>query len=94
MVRSACSGLRVDVTIHRIALGKSESPRNAKLRPALLIIALESNVASDMPRLSWACSLRLYSSTLLPATHICAARSALCNAIDTPSPVKEGITAA
>ena len=52
LARRACSGTRVDAAIHRIALGKDERPKGARLRPARVTMIRESNVASDMPRLS------------------------------------------
>lgn len=86
--------MRVEAAIQPIACGKSERQNGANLLPAAVTIARESNVASDIPRLSCICKLRSYRSTLSPAKYIRAARAALCKAIDMPSPVNEGITAA
>ena len=90
----AGSGIRVDAATHRKAQGRSERVVDAKLRPAAVTMARESKVARDMPRRSSWRSLRQNSSGLSPARCIWAARVALCKAIDMPSPVNDGMTAA
>jgi hypothetical protein len=52
--RRACFGIRVDAAIHRMAFGKRERPKRARLLPALVTMERERQVARLIPRLSWA----------------------------------------
>ena len=92
--RSARAGTRVDAAIQRIVPGNSGVHKAARLRPAPLTIAREIHVARETVPLSCARKAWVYMSGLASARYICAARLALCSAIDMPSPVNDGMTAA
>ena len=92
--RSVACGMRVAAAMVCIAAGKSANANGARMRPKFVTAAHESQVASDMEWRSCAQRARLYVEMSAPERHVSEASAALCRAMDTPSPVNEGMTAA
>ena len=90
----ACSGIRVAAAIHRSPWGIIARAKGVTVLPLAVTTARDSVVANRIPPLNCLRSFALNSAIVLPARTASAASNPLCIAIDIPSPVNDGITAA